>query len=570
MAIATLSPEIQQKLDALLRVRQQCRIDLWFLMEHILGYKDIEREVHGPIVRNLPQFRGGADAIQSNGTILYTSAVDLWTLPGYRNYLFLDPRGHLKTSILTAALSIQWILNYPDIRILITSATADLSQSVLGEIKSHFQFNPMFRYHFPDFCPKAEKAGDFGNLEEFTVPNRTVKKLKEPTCSASSVGKTIAGFHYEVLACSDMVDKENVKTPGGLKEVIDHFRYMDNLLERHQQPEGSNLPNQGFKIVEGTRYDFGDLYGTIIDAQEKLPEAERDWLIHIRDAEQDATRQKTLWPSRFPWKELKKMEATQGPYIYSAQMRNKPAAGDSALCTLDDLMGIWVPRPVLGNLLPRLALHVTVDLASMEERASGDFIVLNLSGFDADGRMYFVDGHRGHFTELEVIDLFYDLFRRYPRILDFKVEKEARWKTLEPFLRREQVKRGQFLPPLIDIPRDTQTSKVSRIRGLQPWFKAKLIRIADDLPFRTDLLQEITRFPSKNVHDDILDTMADQMQNRDGGLSYDMIPADPMGELVPKLGENKFLGFDDITKQPRFLYDAPTANDEVYSRMTGI
>lgn len=564
---SAITPEVQKKLDDILVVRQKCRTDLWFLMSKILGYRDIEPSVHGPIVERLPQFKGGFDSIQSNATIVYKPAVELWALEGFRKRLFLDPRGHLKTSVITVAQCLQWILNFPDIRILITSATSDLAQSVLGEIKSHFQFNPLFRYYFPDFCPKPERVGDFGNLEQFTVPNRVAKKLKEPTCSASSVGKTIAGFHYEVLACTDMVDKENVKTPGGLKDVIDHFKYMDNLLERNKVPEGSGLPNHGWVTVEGTRYDFGDLYGTIIDQHEKTPDD--GWMIHVRSAEVDSSRQVSLWPSRFPWKELKSMEATQGPWIYSAQMCNKPVAGSSALATLDDLMGIWVPRHKLMELLPRLSLHVTVDLASMEERANGDYIVLTLSGFDSDGRMYVVDIRRGHFTELEVIDQFYDLFKRYPKILDFKIEKEARWKTLEPFLRREASKRG-FLPPLIDIPRDNRTSKQARIRALQPWFKSKLIRFADDLSCRVDLLQEITRFPSKNVHDDILDTLADQMQNRDGGISYDVIPADDSIEFVPKLGENRFLGFDDITKDARFLYDRETDNDAVYSRMTGV
>lgn len=575
-----ITPEVRLQLDGLIRVRQRARTDLWFLMDAILGYKDIERAVHGPIVDLLPVLYGGADAIQSNGTIVYTPDVDFWSLPGDRKRLFLFPRGHLKTSIITVAQTIQWILNYPDVRILITSATTDLGERILLEIKSHFQFNPLFRQAFPDFCPDAKHAGDFGNLEAFTTPARKLRKLKEPTVSVSSVGKTIAGMHYELEVLSDMVDKENVKTPGGLKDVIDHYRYMDPLLERHQVPEGSDLPHHGFVTMEGTRYDFGDLYGTIADEEAigrawvKIQPGIRmaryqDWLVLHGDAEADPEHQRSLWPSRFPWKELKKMETNMGPQLYSAQMRNRPVASGSALATLDDLIGIWTPRHILKELLPRLNLHVTVDLASMEGKASGDFSVLTCVGFDGDGRMMVLDIRRGHFTELEVIQQFYELYAMYPQILDFKIEKEARWKTLEPFLRREQAKRG-FLPPLIDIPRDNHTSKQSRIRALQPWFKSKLIRFADDLACRVDLLQEITRFPSKNVHDDILDTLADQMQNRDGGISFDVIPDEPTPTIPIQLPENRFIEFDPLTHEAVFLMDRLHPNTDAYAKMTGV
>ena len=549
------------QLELVFKIRQRARTDLMFLMQDLLGYKDVNPDVHGPIIDKLQHFRGGTDALGPNGQIQYRPHMDLWYLEGKRSRLILDPRGHLKTTIISISHDIQWIINYPDVRILITTATGDLSEKVLRELKGHFQHNEKFRYYFPDFCPTAKRAGDFGNMESFTVPNRK-RVLKEPTVSTSSIGKSVTGSHFEILDCCDMVDEINSQTPGGIRSVIDHFAHMDPLLERSKIP-----PHTGWVNMEGTRYDFGDLYGTIIDAQEQTPETEK-WEISIRDAEVDATTETTLWPDRYPWRVLKAMEARMGPQIYSAQMRNRPIPSSGGLATLEDLIGIWLSSSQVWQMIrdKSLSLHCTVDLAAMDEKkAGGDFIVLTVAGFNREGKMIVVDIRRGHFTETEVIDQFYYLARLYPDLLDFKIEKEAYWRTLAPFLKREQFKRG-FLPPIIDIKRDNHKSKQERIRGLQPWFKAKLIQFSADLPCRTDLFQEITRFPSQSVHDDILDTLADQLQNRDGGVTYDVVPAPwspPIGH-GPNLPEQQFLEFDPFSHEARFMLEQVGAADTNY------
>lgn len=555
-------PQVSQE-EAMLAIRarrHRARTDLFFLMTDLLGYKDVDREVHAPVIDGWPHFAGGIDRLEKKGWT-YRPLISLWDQEGLRKSLTLFPRGHLKTTIKTVSRTIQWILNYPNIRVSITTATADLGQSILLEMKAHFQFNERFRWLFPDYCPIAKKSGEFGNQEQFTVPART-RVLKEPTVSVSSVGRTIAGNHYEVLVCSDMVDKENVKTPGGIREVIDHFRYMDPLLERHEQPEDSKLPNHGWITVEGTRYDMGDLYGNIIAAAGVTAEKKQaaEWDIVSGSAEKDPANKISIWPRRFPWAELKKMELNMGPRLYSAQMLNRPIPDGGGLASLEDLEGIFIKRHVLVELLQTKVvqdLHVTVDLASMqEEKTRGDYIVLTLAGFDRIGRMYVVEIRRAYFTEMEVINQFYDLHAKYPNIIDFKVEKEAHWRTLKPFLMRTMPLRG-YLPRIVDMQRDNRTSKQQRIYGLQPWFKSKSIRFADDIPCKTDLLAEITNFPSASLHDDILDTLADQMQNAKGEINPDII-AEPNAmsqQFGQPRAEDRFMGFDPISKEARFLYD---------------
>jgi len=530
--ITNLTDEQREKLLArienLKRIRQVCRTDLLWLCNHVLGYRDVSQEVHGEMIDSLQKFKGGKEKFNADADLEYTPFVSLWELSGPRNTLILFPRGHLKTTVITIAHTIQWILNYPDVRILISTATGDQCKKMLMEIKSHFQFNEQFRSVFADYCPTARGAKDFGSQEDFTIPNRKVHR-KEPTLSTCSVGKVIAGAHYEVIKNSDLVDKENVKTPNQIADVISHFGYLNPLLERSKL-----APHHGWTDVEGTRYDFGDLYGRL--------EASGTYSVHVRPRSDEDS----VWPERFPESELKRIEKEIGPYIFSCQYKNKPIPPEGGLCDPKDI--VFLPRSILSGIQPMLRLHCTIDLHGLEPaKNDNDFTVLTVGGFDRDGRLYVVDIRRGRFTPEQVIFHVFDLHARYPQMVDYKIEKDAHARVLLPFLQREASKRQRF-PCMVPIKRDTHVSKQQRIRGLQSWFKAGIIRFADDLPCKTDLIMEIAQFPSQSsgVHDDILDTLADQMFNQEG-LAIDDVVADPQYDPAEQFARarprDRFLGF---------------------------
>lgn len=544
---------ILARIEKLKKIRQVSRTNLLWFCNNILGYKDVCQEVHGEMIAALQKFKGGKEKFTSTGDLDYTPACDLWELEGSRSTLILFPRGHLKTTVITLAHTIQWIINYPDVRILLSTATGDQARKMLLEIKSHFQFNERFRTIFADFCPSARAAKDWGSQEEFTVPNRK-KHRKEPTLSTCSVGKVIAGSHYEVIKNSDLVDKENVKTPNQIADVISHFQYLDPLLERSKI-----APHHGWKDVEGTRYDFGDLYGKLIDS--------KSYSVTLRPRDDE----ETVWPERFPPEELKRIEKETGAYQYSCQMRNKPIPPEGGLCDPSEI--VFVPRPVLAGIVPRLRLHCTVDLHGLEPaKNDNDFTVLNVHGFDADGRLYIVDVRRGRFTPSIFVWHWFDIMNRYPRLVDFKVEKVILWAALKATLQAEMQKRQKFAC-IVEIKRDTHTSKQQRIRGLQPWFKSGRIRFADDLVPKSDILLEIMQFPSQSsgVHDDVLDTCADALQNEEGGTNVDVIPdyaEDPLARFGKERPRDRFMGFGENGVQ-QWLYGTEGDEREVRS-VTGV
>ena len=524
--------------------RQKARTDLIFLCKTVLHYEAIEETPHRQLTDALQKFSGGTDLYdEKKGAWNYNPYCPyMWNLTGPRFRIFLWPRGHFKTTIITMAHTIQWLINYPDVRILISTAIGEQAERMLSEIKAHFQFNQHFRFLFPEFSPEAAHVKDFGNASEFTVPNRVRKWLKEPSVSVSSLGKVISSYHYEILKFSDMVDKENVKTPNQIRDVIEHINYCDPLLERSTVP-----PHHGWKDIEGTRYALGDAYGDII--RKERERREKLWRHVEQSAEVDINRKVSLFPARFPWSELKRIEADD-PIQYSSQYLQRPVPESSALATEKEL--IFFPRIALREI--SLRLHTTVDLHGMEANTGNDYTVLTTCGFDRDGRVYVLEIRRGHFTPFDTINHLFDIWKSFKGnslagVQDIKIEKDAHARVLGPFFQRECAKR-QIYPNVIFIPRSNKTSKRDRIRGLQAWFKAGVLRFADDLPSKSAIITEILNFGDPSTHDDILDTLADQMQNRDKDLvEGDIYPraSEPMQfPAPPPWAMNKFEGFNEF------------------------
>lgn len=528
--------------EKLKKLRHRCRTDLLFLCNHVLNYRDVNTKVHGPLISKLQQFEGGRDDYDEKGVLqAYNPAVPHYSLSGCRRRLFLDPRGFLKTTVLTIAHTIQWIVNYPDIRILVCHATGERSREILTEIKGHFQYNEMFRWLFQEHCPVAKKAGDFGNQEQFVTRARKRKWMKEPTVYVSSIESTTAGTHMEVIKCSDVVEKENVRTPERIRQVGSSFAQLQFLLDQ---------PGKAWIDVEGTCYDYSDIYNRIMDSELKKPEDTRTWQIHTRGIIDDEGN--PVWPDRFPLEAIERIrtDPTMDSYTFMAQYMNQVIAGENTLFSPAEFK--WVPRKVIGSICHRY--HTTVDLATVDPiggiKGTEDFTVICTAGFDDNGRMFVVDVRRGRFKPSEVIEQIFDVYSRFhPQ--DIRIEDAAGARQIFPQLQRESMKKAVF-PVLNLIKRDTRITKQERIAGLQAWFRAGDIRFNEDIQWKEQVLAEFCRFPRYN-HDDIADAVADQMQNRMYfGPSH--VRESPQPKELDLLGNP----WDDFEQKPVYVTDKMT------------
>jgi predicted phage terminase large subunit-like protein len=527
--------------------RQKCRTELQYLCR-VLGYNDVSDRVHGQLIANLQSFKGGVDAVEikqmpnlkeGEAALPSVDAIiagykpivpDFWDLDGARNRLNMIPRGHLKTTIVTFAHTIQWIINYPDIRILLYTHTDGRGKEFMSEIRKKFTDCDSFRYLFPEHVPWGKEANEFGNQEFFDTKARR-KWVKEHTCSYLTTNSAKSGGHWDVVKADDAVDSTTVITPGAIETTRKEFGAVGPLVETHAHAVRGEM--SGWRDLTGTFYDFSDLNYSTYETEKEKPEDKRIWSLNVQSAvtnglnldDPDAT---FLWPERCGRKKLKEIEddPTQGPGVLASQYLMNPIPPGAGLIESQDEI-IWMPRKELEENYARHSLYVAVDLAGMEQskkNSDNDFTAITLGGFK-NGHLYIHSIYHGRPNPQQVIEEMFSLYKRHPRISRFKIEKEAHARVLLPFLKAEESKRDIWLP-IMEITRDNQQSKQQKIRGLQPWFKRGMIHFANDLPCKMAIINEIMRFPKFN-HDDILDTIYDLMSDKEGRATHEVMVDDP-------------------------------------------
>ena len=170
--------------------------------------------------------------------------------------LLLWPRGGAKSTF-DHVDTVQWVLCFPQIRILYLTAEKDLAVGFVGEVKGHFYIkeDPTWMNIFwPEFCVEEGKCGA---ANEFICPVYAAKKTgrKEPTVYASSVGKSKAGWRYELIKADDAVSDTNSETTLLCSKVSNHLFLAEKLLALG-----------GYYIdYVGTRYADEDHYGVLLD-----------------------------------------------------------------------------------------------------------------------------------------------------------------------------------------------------------------------------------------------------------------------------------------------------------------
>lgn len=171
--------------------------------------------------------------------------------------LLLWPRSGFKSTI-DHVDTVQWILNFPEIRILYLTASKDLAEGFVGEIKGHFIINPdepsWMVLFFPEFCIDEK---NLGAMNMFTCPvwANKKRKRKEPTVFAGSVGKNKSGWHYELIKADDAVSDINSESSEQCATISKKLYLAEKLL----------VLGGVYIDYVGTRYAEEDHYGVILE-----------------------------------------------------------------------------------------------------------------------------------------------------------------------------------------------------------------------------------------------------------------------------------------------------------------
>lgn len=222
--------------------------------------------------------------------------------------LYLCFRTFWKSSIITKLHTLQMILNFPNLHVVLCHNKQETSSDNLESIKNLLRISPL-KVWFPELVPQSK---DWGNKSGFSVDNRSDMGRSEETVMAVGVNTEITGPHWQIAKKNDLVTEDSVTT----EEQISKTQEWDARFNTGN----FDSPDMPIQDYEGTRYHFADLYSKLKgNPNLKLIE------IPIQDKEGHPT-----VSSRLSRDSIKKIRSNTTSWTFSCQHLLKPEDPEKA------------------------------------------------------------------------------------------------------------------------------------------------------------------------------------------------------------------------------------------------
>ena len=314
------------------------------------------------------------------------------------NQLLLLPRGHLKSK-LAAYRAAWWITKHPETTILYVSATADLAEKQLYQIKQILD-NPIYLRYWPTMINPEEGKREKWAVAEISVdhPKRKLEGIRDATCKAVGLTSNTTGFHADVVVLDDIVVPGNAYTEDGRDKVASAYSQLASIENPGSQ-----------EWVVGTRYHPKDIYDTMINMKMEVfnAEGEVEDEIEIYELFQRVveTGGEFLWPRQlrndgksFGFN-LSILAAIKGKYVdytqFYSQYYNNPNNSENARISADKFQ--YYERSLLSNSEGdwymkdrKLNVFAAIDFAfSLKKNADSSALVT--VGVDSLGNYYVLE-----------------------------------------------------------------------------------------------------------------------------------------------------------------------------------
>lgn len=358
--------------------------------------------------------------------------------------LDLWARYHYKSTIITFAGAIQEIMRDPEITICIFSHTRDIAQGFLSQIKRELKSNVFLKAICPDvFWEKPDKQAPKWSEGDGLIVKRRANP-KECTIEAwGLVDGQPTSKHFRLLIYDDVVTLKSV-TVVMAKKTTEAWELSSNL--------GVGGATRRWTI--GTRYKFGDTYGTMMDRK----------VFVLRKYPATHNGKRDGIPVFLTVEELEEQKGLQRS-TFGAQMLQNPAEGTDAIFQLKWAKKYEV-RPTVIN------VAITVDPSGSRKRTS-DRTAMIVTGLDQQGNKFLLDGFSHRMDpgdRWKNLKLLWNKWRGAPGVQSIKIGYEkygmqADIPVFEIFMRQEKI--------WIDIVElgwagPEATAKPDRIGRLQP------------------------------------------------------------------------------------------------------
>ena len=441
--------------------RTLCQTDLYFLLRYMCRRADMENDW---IFARCREVQASPDG-----------HLDLWS------------RGHYKSSLVTFGLTLQDIINNPDITIGIFSHTRPIAKGFLRQIKRELEANEWLKALFPEILYQNPKAESPKWSEDDGIIVKRKSNPKEGTVEAwGLVDGQPTSKHYKLMLYDDVVTRESVTTPDMITKTTEAWEL------------SSNLTSKGGKVrYAGTRYHFNDTYSEIMRRAAAVP--------RIYPATVDGTVDGE--PVLMSREDLAKKRRDQGPYTFAAQMLLNPIADDTQGFKSD-----WIQYYKQTGEYNNFNKYILVDPAN-EKKKSSDYTSMVVIGLGTDENYYVLDAIRDRLNLTERADALFSLHKRWKPIR-VGYERYGIMSDIQHIKDRQQRENYRF--DVVEL--GGKLSKPDRIRRLIPLFETGRVYFPETI-YRTDyegkvielvqtfIEQEYKAFPV-GLHDDMLDALS--------------------------------------------------------------
>ena len=314
--------------------------------------------------------------------------------------LDLWARFHYKSSIITFLGTIQEVLCNPNITIGLLSFSARQAKPFLRQVMQELETNEKLYSLYPDILweKPRQQAPKWAENEGICV--RRSANPKEQTVEAHGlVDGQPTGRHFSLIVYDDVVVQDAVSTPEQIKKTTTQWELSLNLGSTHD-------PRYQYA---GTRYSYGDTYGTILQRAAVKPRVHPATYNGQMDGE-------PVFLTSERWEEIKKTTST---YTVACQQLLNPIAG-SDVSFKEEWWTEYEVRPYVIN------VYIMVDPAHSKKKESNR-TAMAVVGVDSNFNKFLLDGccHRMTLSEKWVyLKRLRTKWKRAPGVREVKVGYE--------------------------------------------------------------------------------------------------------------------------------------------------
>ena len=477
--------------------RWLCRNDLYYLA-CLTGHSNIEKwpEIYMDFCDevSLQNWRViDLGLCKKNNDLLKIEEVtDDWKKDlNFMKRLFLCYRTFYKTSIITKIHSLQLLLNFPDIHMVLCHNKQENASDNLVAVKNYFlntEVGRLFGYCVPN-------GKEWGNASGFSLKNRNDWGTKtEDNIEAVGVDTEVTGRHWTLAKKNDLVTEKSVTTEEQIKKTAKWDEIFNTGLFTD--------PQCPLTDYEGTNYHYSDLYiGLQEDPSIKVIKIK---LLHDVDKFVNGDDKQIVHPSR--WNRQGILEKMRDMWIFNCQMQLEPRPSDEKRFN-PNMIRRYESVPEVNHVL-------LVDPAN-EKKKRSDYTAMTVVGISRKNK-YIVDLVRDKLGPDERINKAINLIIQYG-IKDVAWEKIGLNNDCH-YLKKKLDEKEIYNVTIHEITTQT-TAKNDRIRdilvpqyneGEWLWPEEGVISYCSNFEHKTiDLIAELKleflQFPF-GKHDDILDT----------------------------------------------------------------